>query len=258
MRKLRKRGFKTPHRVRKAQQTLRKRSSSKAAKNRARAVVRGWNRSQRGKSPKIQAVHHGILEVPRGKSVMQLPLKHFIGLAERKGYAAISRALTNLQRWNSNRNKRLSNWAKRTKEKLRAKVARRRNPKTLHHVSTGAYRPGSGQRIRTITFGKGIKARIAYPKGSRKSKKRAKRGKGKGVIITLLFDPSRYTLEEAKEWARDHGYRVKKTAAAGTTKPRKKTKKHVKATRCKGKTGSGKRCTRNVTGRRKYCWQHGR
>jgi len=71
------------------------------------------------KGVRIKVKHPGILEVPEGKNVMDLPLEHFIKLAKKKGYAAIIRALNNLQVWNKNRNKKLANWAKKMKEQLR-------------------------------------------------------------------------------------------------------------------------------------------
>jgi len=67
----------------------------------------------------IKVKHPGILEVPPGKKVNELPVEHFIKLAKKKGYAAIIRALNNLQIWNKNRNKELSEWAKKMKEQLR-------------------------------------------------------------------------------------------------------------------------------------------
>jgi len=96
--------------------------------------------------------------------------------------------------------------------------------KKYHHVKVGS---AAGERVRTIPFGRNIKARIAYPKGSSRGK-RAKRGKGKGHIISLLFSPLVFTLGEAKAWARSHGYSVKSTAKAGTTTkrvPKRKTRK---------------------------------
>jgi len=71
------------------------------------------------KAVKIKVVHPGILEVPPGKRVNELPVEHFIKLAKKKGYAAIIRALNNLQVWNKNRDPELSKWAKEMKEKLR-------------------------------------------------------------------------------------------------------------------------------------------
>jgi len=67
----------------------------------------------------IKVKHPGILEVPPDKKVTDLPVEHFIKLARKKGYAAIIRALNNLQVWNKNRNKELSAWAKKMKEELR-------------------------------------------------------------------------------------------------------------------------------------------
>lgn len=51
----------------------------------------------------IKVEHPGILEVPVGKKFWQLPLKHFIDLAKKKGKAAVARAINNLRRWNKNR-----------------------------------------------------------------------------------------------------------------------------------------------------------
>src|SRR5271154_4238017 len=97
--------------------------------------------------------------------------------------------------------------------------------KKYHHVTVGK---ASGEQVRTIPFGSNIKARIAFPSGSRKSKKRAKRGKGKGHVISLLFSPSAFTMAEAKAWARKHNYSVKDTAKAGTTKKRTLKRKTAK------------------------------
>ena len=97
--------------------------------------------------------------------------------------------------------------------------------KKYHHVTVGS---GTGEKIRTIPFGRHIKARIAYPQNSKPGKKRAKRGKGKGHIISLLFSPEKFTLAEAKTWAKKHGYSVKGTAKAGTTTKRKVKRKPAK------------------------------
>jgi hypothetical protein len=103
--------------------------------------------------------------------------------------------------------------------------------KTYHHVTVGKMK--SGDRARTIPFGSSIKAIVVYPKGSRRGKVRAKRGKGRGRVISLRFSPSRFTLAEARAWAKSHDYRVISTAKAGTTTKRtlkKKTKKRRKVT----------------------------
>lgn len=128
MNKLKKTGLKTPYKVRKAQQVLRhKRKHSKAQVTRAKKTIRKHNAKHTGKKRskvKITSVHPGLLAVPPGKKVTQLPLKHFVKLAKRKGHAAISRGLVNLQRWNKNKNKKLSAWAKRMNARLRAALGK--------------------------------------------------------------------------------------------------------------------------------------
>ena len=66
----------------------------------------------------IQPKNEGILEVPEGKNVDDLPVKHFKSLIDKKGRAPIIRALTNLEIWNKNDNKSLSAWAKKMKKSL--------------------------------------------------------------------------------------------------------------------------------------------
>lgn len=119
-RKLKKTGHSTPYRVRKARQILRH-SASAASRKKALATIRAYNRQQSkiSKHPKISVVHKGLLEVPRGRSVMSLPVSHFKRLIKAKGARKIMAGLTNLQRWNENKNPKLSNWAKRMKAKLR-------------------------------------------------------------------------------------------------------------------------------------------
>lgn len=124
-RKLKKTGHATPYAVRKARQTLRH-SKSKTSKARAMATIRAYNRRQAKKSkhPKISVVHKGLLEVPAGRSVTSLPVSHFKKLAEKKGMRRIIGGLTNLQRWNENKNPRLSRWAKNMKVRLRKALKR--------------------------------------------------------------------------------------------------------------------------------------
>ena len=66
----------------------------------------------------IEVENPGMLEVPDGKNVQDLPVKHFKDLIDRKGRAPIIRALTNLEVWNKNDNKSLSAWAKKMKKSL--------------------------------------------------------------------------------------------------------------------------------------------
>ena len=66
----------------------------------------------------IQATNPGVLEVPEGKDVMELPLSHFEALAKKVGLSEVVKALLNLWRWNQEKNPKLSAWAKDMQEKL--------------------------------------------------------------------------------------------------------------------------------------------
>ncbi len=63
-----------------------------------------------------------VLEVPEGKSVMDMPLKHFAALVKKKGRKEIVRALTNLEVWFVKKRPELSNWAKQMKADLAAEL----------------------------------------------------------------------------------------------------------------------------------------
>lgn len=66
----------------------------------------------------IEAENPGILEVPEGKSVQDLPVSHFKKLIDKKGRSSVIRALTNLEVWNKNDDKKLSNWARSMKKSI--------------------------------------------------------------------------------------------------------------------------------------------
>ena len=76
------------------------------------------NESMKVLEANIEAENSGILEVPEGKSVQDLPVSHFKKLIDKKGRTSIIRALTNLEVWNKNDNKKLSNWAKSMKKSI--------------------------------------------------------------------------------------------------------------------------------------------
>lgn len=85
--------------------------------------MRGDKPVIKGKSMKvleanIEAENPGILEVPEGKGVQDLPVSHFKKLIDKKGRTSIIRALTNLEVWNKNDDKKLSNWAKSMKKSI--------------------------------------------------------------------------------------------------------------------------------------------
>ena len=75
----------------------------------------------RGESANIDVKNPGVLEVPDGKKVDELPQSHFEKLVDKKGYAEVIRALTNLEVWNKDKNKSLSSWASNMADKLKKK-----------------------------------------------------------------------------------------------------------------------------------------
>ena len=90
------------------------------------------SRHQRiAQSPKVQVKNPGILEIPKGKTVTDLPIKHFVGLAKSKGAAAIQRALSNLIRWmgpgSKNPNPKVVEHAKKAREAIRTQVTEKAN-----------------------------------------------------------------------------------------------------------------------------------
>ena len=82
--------------------------------------VKEYNKKKKKskKHEEIEVKHEGILEVPEGKNIEDLPIKHFQKLIDKKGYEAVIKALTNLEVWNKNKNKELSSWAKGMIQKL--------------------------------------------------------------------------------------------------------------------------------------------
>lgn len=72
-------------------------------------------------SANIDVKNPGVLEVPDGKKVNELPQSHFEKLVDKKGYAEVIRALTNLEVWNKDKNKSLSSWASNMADKLKKK-----------------------------------------------------------------------------------------------------------------------------------------
>lgn len=78
-------------------------------------------------TPNIEVKHKGILEVPEGKNVDDMPLSHFVNLANKKGLSKITKALNNLQVWNKNSNKKLSKWADDMIDKLNKKLGKKEN-----------------------------------------------------------------------------------------------------------------------------------
>lgn len=74
------------------------------------------------KDTEIEVKNPGILEVPEGKKVNELPQSHFEKLAKKKGLGKITKALNNLQVWNKNDDPELSKWAGNMIDKLNKKL----------------------------------------------------------------------------------------------------------------------------------------
>lgn len=74
------------------------------------------------KDTEIEVKNPGILEVPEGKKVNELPQSHFEKLAKKKGLGKITKALNNLQVWNKNDDPELSKWAGNMIDKLNNKL----------------------------------------------------------------------------------------------------------------------------------------
>lgn len=79
--------------------------------------------------PQIEAKNSGILEVPAGQNVNDLPQSHFEKLVDKIGYEKVIRALTNLEVWNKDKNKALSTWASDMADKLKKKFRPESNEK---------------------------------------------------------------------------------------------------------------------------------
>ena len=85
-------------------------------------ITERFTRLREKETPNIEVKHEGILEVPEGKNVDDLPLSHFVNLANKKGLSKITKALNNLQVWNKNDDPKLSKWAGDMIDKLNKKL----------------------------------------------------------------------------------------------------------------------------------------
>ena len=85
------------------------------------SLKRNKSKRLREQNVEIEVKHEGILEVPDGKNVDELPISHFEKLAKKKGLGKITKALNNLQVWNKNDDPKLSKWAGNMIDKLNKK-----------------------------------------------------------------------------------------------------------------------------------------
>ena len=88
---------------------------------------------------KIEVENPGVLEVPEGKNVDDLPLSHFVKLANKKGLSKITRALNNLQVWNKNDDPKLSKWAGDMIDKLKKKLGKEESIRFTESVDNQMY-----------------------------------------------------------------------------------------------------------------------
>lgn len=75
----------------------------------------------------IEVKNTGVLEVPEDKNVDELPIKHFVALANKKGLSTVTKALNNLQVWNKNKDPKLSKWAGDMIDKVTKRVENQKN-----------------------------------------------------------------------------------------------------------------------------------
>lgn len=75
----------------------------------------------------IEVKNTGVLEVPEDKNVDELPIKHFVALANKKGLSKVTKALNNLQVWNKNKDPKLSKWAGDMIDKVTKRVENQKN-----------------------------------------------------------------------------------------------------------------------------------
>lgn len=94
-------------------------------------------RSLKEQDTKIEVKHEGILEVPEGKNVDELPISHFVKLAKKKGLSKITKALNNLQVWNKNDDPKLSKWAGDMIDKVSKKMEKEEKKESVKYIKEG-------------------------------------------------------------------------------------------------------------------------
>lgn len=92
------------------------------------------NFNLREKNVEIEVKHEGVLEVPEGKNVAELPIKHFVDLANKKGLSKITKALNNLQVWNKNKDPKLSKWAGDMIDKVTKRVENQEKKESINKL----------------------------------------------------------------------------------------------------------------------------
>lgn len=88
----------------------------------------------------IDVKNTGVLEVPEDKNVDELPIKHFVALANKKGLSTVTRALNNLQVWNKNKDPKLSKWAGDMIDKVTTRIENQKKNESfaIHKIKESA------------------------------------------------------------------------------------------------------------------------
>ena len=87
----------------------------------------------------IEVENPGVLEVPEGKNVEDLPIKHFVAIADKRGLSTVTRALNNLQVWNKNKNKPLSKWAGDMIDKVTKRFENQQKNESINRVTNEVF-----------------------------------------------------------------------------------------------------------------------
>ena len=102
----------------------------------SRYCQHGMYNQEVNEAVEIEVENPGVLEVPEGKNVEDLPIKHFVALANKKGLSTITKALNNLQVWNKNKNKPLSKWARDMIDKVTKRVENQKKESLIREFSS--------------------------------------------------------------------------------------------------------------------------
>lgn len=102
----------------------------------SRYCQHGMYNQEVNEAVEIEVENPGVLEVPEGKNVEDLPIKHFVALANKKGLATVTKALNNLQVWNKNKNKSLSKWAGDMIDKVTKRVENQKKESLIREFSS--------------------------------------------------------------------------------------------------------------------------
>ena len=87
----------------------------------------------------IEVKNTGVLEVPENKNVDELPIKHFVALANKKGLSTVTKALNNLQVWNKNKDPKLSKWAGDMIDKVTKRIENQKKNESLNYMKEHVY-----------------------------------------------------------------------------------------------------------------------